>query len=634
MRQIILLLLFVLGLGAAEAQQTTRSRLLALDAGQKYAEALAATDSAKRLSLLDKASAQLDRLTADFPDSEEARRIEAGGAVAGVSRAALQTARRQAQQSLLTAGAPAVGPPDDCLAAPQADCLFELAIDASRGADTIDEHFQVLADIAIARAEVGEFEAGLDLARLIPNPGPKGDGFRAIRGVALEMARAGRLEQAFEAEKLLPLREQRASVRVAAVVALLEAGEPGRVETMLEEMPFDTARARALAALASYKQQNGDAAGAEAAFTKAIELANRLRERRARDEVLFDLATRLAASGRLARAMGLADLILDQGVQRRAAAAVAKLVAAAGDTTTALSLSERLTSEAERAKLVIELAEDRAEAGSYAAAVSLINRIGPPLARARVLTNIAAQPLTVAQGTQLYEAAAALEDVPDRAWAGAIAARAVARGGEAVPASRMIGATAGVVAKLEPWDQVPARLELAAAQVEVGDPGAARTTLSGLPKGAVWYEGVAALAETLAAAEHRAAAPELAAAFEAELDRVKLQVLFSTQLAKSGEVPAALQVAAAIGRAREREYALFGVAKAQLAQGDSDGAQQTFAQAVELQKDPFLMHEFALAQAASGDLRGAAATAARIEGAVRRAQALKGVAAAAAGRRG
>ncbi len=634
MRMILFPLLFLLGLGAAEAQETTRSRLLALDAGLKYAEAMAATDPAKRIALLDKARAQLDRLSADFPESEEARQIEAGGAIAGVSREALQTARVEAQRSLAGIGAPPEVPRDDCLAAPQADCLFDLAIDASRDTDTIEEHFQVLADIAIARAEAGDFEAGLDLARLIPNPGPEGDGFRAMRGVALEMARAGRVDQALEVEKLLPQRRQRVVVRVAAVEALLEAGELGRVETMIGQMPFDTARARSLAALASYKQENGDAAGAEAAFTKSIEQANRLSDRRARDEVLFDLATRLAASGRLARAMGLADLILDQGVQRRAAASVAKVVAAAGDTTTALSLSERLPSEAERAKLVIELAEDRAKAGSYPAAVSLINQIGPPLARARVLTGIAARPLTAAQGTALYEAAAALADGPDRAWAEAIAARAVARDGEPVPAGRMVGATAGAVAKLEPWDQVPARLELAAAQVELGDPGAARTNLRGLPKGAVWYEGVAALAETLAAAEHRAAAPDLAAAFEEELDRVKLQVLFSTQLAKSGDVPAALQVAAAIGRAREREYALFGVAKAQLAQGDSDGAQQTFAQAVELQKDPFLMHEFALAQAASGDLRGAAATAARIEGPVRRAQALKGVAAAAAGRRG
>ena len=133
MRRILILLLALLGpVAAAQAQETSRARLLALDAGQKYALALSASDSARRAALLEEADTLLRQLLADYPESEEAERLRAGESVAGVSFRALRDDG--------TAAAPTVdGLPGlsravrrACLDAPSPGCLFQLAVHAAR----------------------------------------------------------------------------------------------------------------------------------------------------------------------------------------------------------------------------------------------------------------------------------------------------------------------------------------------------------------------------------------------------------------------------------------------------------------------------------------------------------------------
>lgn len=635
MRKLVLPLLLALFLNAGlttspTAQHTSQARLLSLDAGLKFAESLTLTDPQARRARLDEAAALLQRLLEDYPDSEEARRLSADEVVAGVSLKGLEAARarvlevspRLAPLSKRERGA--------CFDRPNVTCLFDMAVDAGRGLDRKEERYRVLAAIARARGQVGEFARALDLARLIPNDGPEGEGFRAIADIAAAQALTGVVEAPLGVAESLPARQQRGRIRLAAVEGLLAQGERERAESLIGTMQHRASRAQALAVLADFLGEEDEAAAAEARG-RAVDLANSLSRRSERDGVLSALVALETKAGRLSEALVLIGSILDRSLRERTIRPLAQAFAAAGDIDAALQLAERVKADGPRARLLAELAGERASVDQLAEAIALLDRIQEPLARAGALSKIAALPLSVEQGRALFEAAPGFTRAPDGAWALAIAARTVSSHGDSESSAAMIAETSALLETLEPWDRVPADLELAAALIESGQDEAAAERLGTLPEGAVWYEGVAALARALAAMTDRESASRLLQAFAAELDRAKMSVAVSSQLAESGAVDEALSMAAAIERPRERDFAFFGVAKAQLLQGDSKAARATFERAESLRADPFLRREFAVAQAAAGDLRGAARSVVALEDQVGRAEAFKAVAVTAAG---
>lgn len=595
----------------AAAHAQTPARLLAIDAGLLFAQALRVKDVRARADLLEQAQGLIDRIQAEHPESEEAGKLRADEKVVGLSPSILAAAREAVRRELEAGGMISSGDRSRCLGRPTMSCLFDLAAVTARQVESKGRRIALLAEVAEARARGGELEKALILAKPLAYGTPDGPGARALTEIAALKAQSGLLEPALEIAADLPGRAatDRARARIVTVLAAAGALEPAASLAEKIETEGPLIEARAAIALA-----DGGAGGAEV-LDGGIEAAHRLSDPRESDSTLEALVVALAVAGDFPRAAKAARQIIDLPGLRRGMTEVARRWAAAGGVAEALKLARELGPRNGGARLVVRIAEARLALADYRSVAAILDGPAGPEAAVQILNRVAAAGLTGPDAQAWAGALAGMQRAGARGRGLAIAARALAAAGEAAPARVRLDEALAAAAGLDEWERAPLMLEAAAVELFLGAPTAARDRLAQVPAGTFWADEVIGLAQALAGLAEPAAVAAVVAGLEDEADRQRLLLIVARALAERGAAARALALAETLPDGGVRDQAYFGIAKALVAAGaDGAPAAEVFQRAASLQGDDQLLLEFARAQAAAGDLRGALRTGERIAG--------------------
>lgn len=171
----------------AKADGKSDANRLVVEAAQLIRQANSASVAAKRLKLLQRAERNLKPIIAKYPGSNAAHKLVTGQGIGNMSLKTVAASIEVAEQEARAA---------DCLDAPTPVCLV---FEAMATANTIKSHIEamdVIADIAVLIARIGEIPSALSIARGLK----KFPGFqtRVFAAVARAQIKAGDTKTAFK----------------------------------------------------------------------------------------------------------------------------------------------------------------------------------------------------------------------------------------------------------------------------------------------------------------------------------------------------------------------------------------------------------------------------------------------------
>ena len=600
-----------IALGSCQARAESVERLLALDAGMAFAQALRTEDPKQKAVLLEQAQAKIDRILAEFPDSPEATHLRADGKLIGVSPSILAAARRAVRAELELAGELPPGERDRCLSRPTMSCLFDLAGVTARHVENKASRTSLLAKIAEARAGGGELEKALSLARPLAYGQPTGPGPRAVTEISALQAVSGQIDLALVTVRNLDGRANRGQALARIAEALAADGQIQAADEVAQSIEHHASRIRATVAIALAAGSPDEAA--EIA-DQGIERARKLPNRQESDATLEAIVMSLLDAGDHERATVATRSIIDRVRLQRVGALVAKRLAETVGLEPAVELAREVGGASGSDALLVQLAKSRLEARDLGSVAIILQKLDAPGPRGQLLDALAAESLTATQSMALVQTAREIEEPGQKARALAISGRFLAAAGDREAAQALRKEVLGGLGDRDPWQRAPALLEVAAIETHLGRLDEALSILADIPAGALWYDQVQGLAAALG--KLGTLDPTLAAADSIQDggDRDRFLLAGALALAKAGNVPDSLALTQAIESAERRNHALFGIAKTRLeGSGDPRAAMSIFDQAEGLQRDDNLLREFAAAQSAAGDLLGALRSAEKIQ---------------------
>jgi hypothetical protein len=525
--------------------------------------------------------------------------------------------------------------------APGARQTFARALDAVRAPGSPQAADEVLKQIALTQAQVGELAAARDTVQLVSD-----DGVRdwTLRVLAINLARAGDCAAALEVVPAIR-REMEQGMALAVIVQVqADAGDLAAARRTAQTIPASGERAGAWHTLARAEAR----AGQLAAGWQTIQA---IPESRARNRALQDLAGAQAQVGDFAAARHTAAAIPDRSFRFQAFWDVALVQVRAGDAAAARqTFAAALNAPAVapgvpgQVRALAEVAVVQAGAGQrpagdpFAAALRLARGISHPEERDGALGETVDVLIRFKDWAGALDVAADMLGEARRGQALRAIAAARAEAGDAEGARQTLalahdiarGIADGISWDFELW-------EVAAAQARVGDPAGALQTASGLT---MERNRARALAE-VAAAQLRAGDAEAARRqFDAALaiaygipEQYVLDAAYALRdiakaQARAGEVAAALRTAQSNPGDSQRDDALGEVVMAQVRAGEWAAALETARAIPTPERCGAALRRYAEAQAQVGELAAALTTARSITYEPERVVALREVAAA------
>jgi rhomboid family GlyGly-CTERM serine protease len=461
---------------------------------------------------------------------------------------------------------------------------FELAVQTAVGLRTRTVQYATghLTSIARAQAEAGDlvsarstFGHAIDMAHAAPDPR---DRATTLSRIASEQAKVGQLDDAATAATAIGDPFERASALVDLAMGRIREGDAEGALRTVTTIEDPHRLASALAAVAILQAETGDRAGAATTIARALAVATGVPDRDRRTAALEAIARAQTLAGYLPGALGTIGRIPEGSHTFRTVG------------------------------VLTELAVAQWRAGDHGVASATLTR-----ARARAIK------LPKSRFKGLSPRAIALADV----------ALAAARMGDATRARDILREVPGAV------EAVQASLEVAEVRARAGDRAGASlgydqalTVAMRLPASAGRDAMAAEIALARARAGHGPWDEALATArsiAHAHLRARAMAAVIQT-LTESGDVPAALRVAAELPDDRDRVLALWALAPVQARRGDVPGALATLARVTDDSRRADAARQVADAQAQAGQAAEALAWASRETSPLVKSQALLGVA--------
>ncbi len=267
--------------------------------------------------------------------------------------------------------------------------IWAAAVETTQGIDDVLLRIKALKEIALAQAQVREFDAALETAQGI-DEADRASVFRDIaQAQAQAQAQAGEFDAALETTQRIDVPYLRSETLKAIAKAQAQTGEFGAALETAQKIDNVRYREEALGSIAQVQAQVGE-------FGTALETVKRIDNAGRRTKVLKDIAQVQVQVGKFGAALKTAQRIDDARRRADALKDIAQVQTQAGEDeiaqvtwNAAVDTAREIDDERSRAHALETIAKTQAQAGEFDAALNTAQKIDNAEWRAEALGAIA-----------------------------------------------------------------------------------------------------------------------------------------------------------------------------------------------------------------------------------------------------